>query len=519
MRLSVCGVLVRRYMWVVGLGLAMAAESTVHGQVDIVCDGVTVGTVEFMTATTASGRPGVVGSFTASINDAMGKPSIAAAAAKCNEDHFNWYQVITADSMPPNDAAGNPLVPPYPDPPAGGYGPPSTQWADDLPWYWDEGPDPAAGTDGFSDNYNVNDNTTDGNGDGVNDTLEFQDFPGGADGTELTFRLWLVSLNADSSLHSFHDGGIEWSFSNPVGGNGTDDWTTSIDLSLAFDPTKGEYEIPTEGMASSVPATVWDTVFNNSNQPVDFSETSWTRDGKEIGQTFPGGVVLPGQNPPEERSDHVTLPETPNDLHFRAFLPFAETQIDVWAFWDTTQDPGFDFQFDMFQIPGVNQMDLQYIFDPQFGPQLIVTDIGQPSRPNVIFDGPLELFDPHQIDMGQGPGFFLDQLQLSQVMPEFGQFGLPGDFDGDGIVGANDLNLVLFNWNVPGLLLPPEWVQQLPVFGSRGDFFDLPVGVDQLNQVLFHWGTGLNEFPVPEPTSWSLILLAAMAFHGKRNRR
>jgi hypothetical protein len=159
---------------------------------------------------------GVAGGFTSTVGT---PPSLNAAAAACGEDHFNWFQVVTADNMPPNGPGGpgNPLTPPYIDPPLGGYGPPSTQWGDGLPWYWDEGADPLAGTPGFSDGYNLNDNLTGGP---PPDTLHFEDFPGGAANSNVKFSTWLVSLNADGSLHEFHDG-FSWMWSNPTGGAGT----------------------------------------------------------------------------------------------------------------------------------------------------------------------------------------------------------------------------------------------------------------------------------------------------------
>lgn len=47
---------------------------------------------------------------------------------------FHWFQVINHDSWPLNDSNGNPLTPPYVDPPNGGY---QNQPFDDHPFYWD----------------------------------------------------------------------------------------------------------------------------------------------------------------------------------------------------------------------------------------------------------------------------------------------------------------------------------------------------------------------------------------------
>jgi len=176
-------------------------------------DGTVVGVLDVHVSADGTG---VVGGFTSRTGT---PPSLADAAKMLGEDHFNWFQVVISDTNPPNGPDGQPLTPPYIDPPPGGYGPPDTQWADNLPWYWDEGADPPPGTPGFEDGYNLSDNLVDSNGDGVVDTLGFQDFPGGPPGTSVVFATWLVSLNADGSLHSF-DGGFVWSWSNPAGDGG-----------------------------------------------------------------------------------------------------------------------------------------------------------------------------------------------------------------------------------------------------------------------------------------------------------
>ncbi len=171
-------------------------------------DGTQVGTINVSESPDGTG---VVGGFTSTYpspppEDAQ--PSLEGAAEKCGEDHFNWFQVVVQDNDPPNDADGDPVEPPYIDPPDGGY---EGHWADDDPWYWDEGDDPPPGTEGFEDGYNLEDNLEDENGDGVDDTLGYQDFPWGPVGTSLEFVTFLVSLNADGSLHSFH-GGFNWTW-------------------------------------------------------------------------------------------------------------------------------------------------------------------------------------------------------------------------------------------------------------------------------------------------------------------
>jgi len=187
------------------MAIAPAAALTIDVKAD---DGTKVGEVRVHIAPDGSG---VMGGFVSSYGD---PPSLDAAAQKCGEDHFNWYQLVMGDNMPPHGPDGKLVSAPYWDPPLGGYGWPDTQWADGLPWYWDEGPDPAKGTPGFVNGLNVDDNKHDPNGDGADEVLGFADFPAGPVGTEVQFQTWLVSVNADGSIHEFHEGFV-WSWTNP----------------------------------------------------------------------------------------------------------------------------------------------------------------------------------------------------------------------------------------------------------------------------------------------------------------
>lgn len=171
-------------------------------------DGTKVGEIHIHLA---PDRSGVMGGFVSSYGE---PPSLDAAAAKCGEHHFNWFQRVVSDNYPPNGPDGKPLTAPYWDPPLGGYGWPDTQWADNRAWYWDEGPNPPPGTPGFDSRYKAENRTFDPNGDGVKEVLDYQDFPLGPIGTEVVFQTWLVSLNADGSLHSFH-GGFAWQWTHP----------------------------------------------------------------------------------------------------------------------------------------------------------------------------------------------------------------------------------------------------------------------------------------------------------------
>jgi hypothetical protein len=216
-----------------GLLLAGSAASLFAGvDFDVVCNGDTVGSV----SVDSNGSGAIVGGFTSSVGGPP--PTVAAAAAACDQDHFNWYQIVVSDNHPPKDANGNVLNPPYVDPPPGGY---SNQWADALPWYWDEYPAPA-GTANYDPDLQLSAQVT-------GDMLNFSDAPNGSAGTSLEFETWLVSVNADGSLDGFFDGfSWDWTNADPLAGN----VVSNIQL-IDGPPTEEEYEDLIGGFLTSVP--------------------------------------------------------------------------------------------------------------------------------------------------------------------------------------------------------------------------------------------------------------------------
>ncbi len=206
--------------WVVAIAVAilvlcwMSAAAVAIDKPVVTTDGdfTPMGTI---TVNETDDGQGMVGGFTSSVGE---PPSLAAAAAANGDDHFNWFHWVIKDNMPPNDAAGNPLVEPYYGPPLGGY---SNRWADNDEWYWDEGADPSPTDPGYEhwvDGYNLDDNTSDANEDGVDELLEFRNFPEGPEGTFRKFVTWLVGLDADGRFHSLL-GFFEWEWGWPPGGD------------------------------------------------------------------------------------------------------------------------------------------------------------------------------------------------------------------------------------------------------------------------------------------------------------
>lgn len=200
--------------------------------IPVKCNNVVVGNID---VNVAAGGNGITGGFTSVTGGPP--PTLKAAATACGEDHFNWYQVVTADNQIPGA--------PYVDPPKGGLG---KQWADDLPWYFDERPvpnplPPGKVADVPPNAFQLGPNSTD-------PTLTYFDFPGGAPGLKLSFKTWLVSLNADSSFHSFHEG-FSWDFSITLGPL---DISTAENLkALDGGPGRALYNDLIGGFATSVP--------------------------------------------------------------------------------------------------------------------------------------------------------------------------------------------------------------------------------------------------------------------------
>jgi hypothetical protein len=209
-------------------------------------------------------------------------PSLSAAATKAGEDHFNWYQIVDGDNRPPMGSGGT-LSVPYVDPPPGGYytGTNANQWADCLPWYYDEQLAPnGSNTTGFSPGFNIANNTT-------STSLDFFDSPREPGATNnLSFKTWLVSLNADGSFHAF-EGGFSWGWSTGTNSSASGTGTVSGIMPLAANPTAEQYN----GLIGGFNAA-W------TNRTVTFNGTNgaggprrWTNDTNTTNFLFQGSPI------------------------------------------------------------------------------------------------------------------------------------------------------------------------------------------------------------------------------------
>lgn len=113
------------------------------------------------------------------------------------------------------------------------------------------------------------------------------------------------------------------------------------------------------------------------------------------------------------------------------------------------------------------------------------------------------IYDPYPTDFEAG-GFDLDALAVLNTAE------LPGDVNGDGFVGADDLVTILTNWD----LSDQTWEQG----DLTGEGF---VGADDYVEVLTHWNSGNGSEPaaVPEPTALATWLALGIGSLWGRVRR
>jgi len=232
----------RRSWWAVYpfLYLLLWAHPGYSASIDIKCGNTKVGVIDVQLLNGAQvANGGVRGSFTSTVGD----PSLAAAAKACNEDHFNWYQIVTADNKPPSTYInGNltDLTPPYIDPTSGGYA--NGFWADGLPWYWDETVWPSGTLKQTRTSYLLKENTS-------KDTLKYEDFPSDFNGTTLSFSTWLVSVDANGVFDSWHEG-FSWKWTNTSGKGVSSDLQP---LGVGVFPTDAQYKNILAGSGFAVP--------------------------------------------------------------------------------------------------------------------------------------------------------------------------------------------------------------------------------------------------------------------------
>ena len=84
---------------------------------------------------------------------------------------------------------------------------------------------------------------------------------------------------------------------------------------------------------------------------------------------------------------------------------------------------------------------------------------------------------------------------------------LPGDIDGDGFVGGNDLAMIITNWGLSGMTR------------QQGDLNgDGLVGGADYSEVVTYWGSGILPELIPEPATLLLLSLAVLVKFPRKRR-
>ncbi|MEM7627523.1 MAG: alpha/beta hydrolase-fold protein [Planctomycetota bacterium] len=114
-----------------------------------------------------------------------------------------------------------------------------------------------------------------------------------------------------------------------------------------------------------------------------------------------------------------------------------------------------------------------------------------------------------EVNQGHSWGHWKGELDAA-LISLLGAAELIGDYDGDGLVGQADLNLVLLNWGTTAL--PDGWT-------AIDQFDDGFIGQNELNDVLLNWGDGAaTPAAIPEPTSLGLMAISGIAVARRRRR-
>jgi hypothetical protein len=226
-------------------------------------------------------------------------------------------------------------------------------------------------------------------------------------------------------------------------------------------------------------------------------------------------VLAVGVNDSNENEASLTQGITPG-YAVEAFIDNIQTQINlVTADWALAGLPAGDLSF---TLPSTYQIGPELIGEARVLRLQVYRDalrVLAATDPRISFidmwgaspDAALAVANNYIYD-GEHPSRTGALLYGSIFMNELLEsVPLPGDLDGDGFVGLQDLNLVLTNWNIA---YKEPWVSVDTPQDYRADpTFDGFVGIDDLNMVLSNWNAGTPPGPgsnVPEPWACPLFL-------------
>jgi hypothetical protein len=238
-------------------------------------------------------------------------------------------------------------------------------------------------------------------------------------------------------------------------------------------------------------------------------------------------VIAVGVNDSGETEASLTQGITPG-YSPEAFIDNIQTQIDlVTADWAFAGLPAADLSF---TLPSTYQI----------GPELIgaervlrLIEYRDALRDLAATDSRFSFIDMwgvsptaavaianNYIDDGEHPSKMGSLLYGSLFMDELLETTpIPGDLNGDGFVGVDDLLIVLGNWNVS---FEQPWNDALAPNDYRADpTYDAFVGIDDLNRVLLNWNAGTPSTvnaPIPEPAAAAVFAVFMVGGVGARRR-
>ena len=234
-------------------------------------------------------------------------------------------------------------------------------------------------------------------------------------------------------------------------------------------------------------------------------------DGNFFDTTLAHGTYAPGDSAADIAGNATSMGGKPTghdgtvdaqdiDYVYANFGDFSD--IDQAVFMDLTADMNGDLLVDQSDVDWV----VQTVLD---------TDYGDANLDGLIdsTDSGIVSSNLGVLGLGWAGGDFNGDGITDSA--DYAFVGIPGDLNGDGYVGLDDLQPILDHWNLNVTIGDPAMGD---IAGPGGSGPDGYVGLDDLQPVLDHWNEGVLPTPsaIPEPASLALLGLGGLAFLRRR---
>ena len=298
-------------------------------------------------------------------------------------------------------------------------------------------------------------------------------------------------------------------------------------------------------------ASDWTQILSQAGEDVDFlplwyhddlagsnadGEYAWVDDAAGI-QSFyhnrapvldvVGGTALPGfndfyqeggagsgytdipHNDGQTLADNLALATTYNDrLDFLQLVTWND--FGEGTMFEPTVETGYDYLLQLQQFSGTpyGLSELEIVHD------LYLARKAYP-------DDPTRQAQLDQVSQFLAQLDFTDAQQLLDLVNGVAS-PIPGDINGDGYVGLDDLQSILDHWNQS---VPTGDASMGDIAGPGGGDPDGYVGLDDLQPVLDHWNEGVLPAPtlpgagIPEPASFTILALTGLLTRRPRTCR